>query len=635
MLSTLIQYRQRAARTSSACLFGLLALTGGSAFAAEPCADYASERRAYFGDLHVHTNYSQDASWRMGARATPDDAYRFAKGEKISLPPYDAAGESVRELQLARTLDFAMVADHAEGLAAVRMCRTLPPDERPYLCGKSAFLILAVSAVSKVLPFIDVLCEESSEACSTAYRAAWADTINAAEQHQDNCNFTAFVGYEWSGSLLMSNMHRNVVFRSASVPEVPISSIEEPYVEDLWRRLDEQCLNAGIGCEAITIPHNANLSKGDMFSLTQGNGDAMDAETAARRARYERLAEIIQHKGASECFYAAGVGADELCAFEQLSFGSFAEKYFPVLKEEPKNDSRYLREALKLGLSAKSSLGVNPFEIGFVGSTDSHIAASGGVEENNYGGHHGAQRIPGDGAGPLLPDLVEQNPGGLAVLYAEQNTRDALFDAMQRREAYATSGTRIQLRLFAGWELPGDLCARSDAIEQAYQLGVPMGAVLSPEGQSGAPRFFVSAARDSGALGVASTPLQHVQIVKGWVTADGVSQERVYEVAGEPDSDASVDLSTCARSGSGHDSLCSVWQDPDFDPEQEAFYYARVMENPSCRWQQRVCVANAVSCSNPEQVPEMLRGCCDDSVPRTVNERAWSSPIWIAPSGAG
>ncbi len=613
------------------CLAFLVVNVSAGEAAKEPCADYASQRRAYFGDLHVHTSYSQDAAWRMGARATPDDAYRFAKGGQISLPPYDASGNSARKLQLARTLDFAMVTDHAEGLAAVRMCSTLPEDQRPYLCGKSAFLILAARAVNKLLPVFEVPCAEPSEACTAAYSAAWQDTIHAAQEHQDDCSFTAFVGYEWSGNLLMANMHRNVVFRSASVPDLPINSITEPHVEGLWRRLDEQCRDADNDCAAITIPHNSNLSKGEMFSPVHSDGSPLTPETAARRARYERLAEIVQHKGASECFWGSGMGADELCSFEQLSFASFAEKYTPIPREEPKNDGRYLREALKLGLRERADNGINPFEIGFIGSTDSHIAASGGVEENNYGGHHGAQTIVGDGSQPLLPDDVEQNPGGLAVLYAEQNTRDALFAAMERREAYATSGPRIQLRTFAGWTLPEDMCQRADAIEQAYAHGVPMGGTLTPSELSNTPRLYVSAVRDPGSPGLPSTPLKHMQIVKGWVGADGSTHEEVYEVAGQAHSDAAVDLSTCAQTGAGHDSLCTVWEDPGFDPEQEAFYYTRVLENPSCRWHQKICVANQVDCSNLDGVPESLLGCCDNSVPRTINERAWSSPIWFTP----
>jgi hypothetical protein len=607
----------------------LLACTASLATA--QCNDHTPLRRAYFGDIHVHTSYSLDAAWRMGAQATPDDAYRFAKGAEISLPPFDAAGNSDRKVQLDRPLDFAMVADHAESLATVRYCSEFDAEEdKPWLCDTGPMALTFAGMLGRVVPGISIPCADDSPECLKAGAAVWQDTISAAQQHQDDCEFTAFIGYEWSGSAGRSNMHRNVVFRSDAVLARPISSRDEKHVEGLWQRLDEQCRDGGKGCEALTIPHNANLSQGKMFSELMSNGEALTAEVAERRARYERLAEIIQHKGASECYYGAGMEADELCAFERLSFSTFAGKYFPLLREEPANDSRYLRNALRNGLALEKSLQVNPFAFGFIGSTDTHVAASGAVAENYYVGHHGDQKMKENIDKPQFVDVVEQNGGGLAVLYAEENTRASLFDAMRRREAYATSGPRIGLRMFGAWDLPGNLCEQTDLVEQGYRQGVPMGATLRPPENAQAPRFVVAASADPGTRNLPGTPLKHVQIIKAWLDKEGNSHEKIYEIAGDAKSTASVNLDDCSQTGQGHQRLCAVWQDPDFNADDNALYYSRVIENPSCRWQQYVCNANNVSCDSSENIPEEFSACCDGSVPKTINERAWSSPIWVS-----
>jgi len=295
----------------------------------------------------------------------------------------------------------------------------------------------------------------------------------------------------------------------------------------------------------------------------------------------------------------------------------------PWLAEPPANDSRYLREALREGLRLERSLGINPFAGGFIGSTDSHIAAPGGVEEGNYGGHHGAQNI--DPSAPLsaqLVDRMEQNPGGLAVIYAEENTRESLFAGMQRREAYATSGPRIGLRFFAGADFDDGLCDSRQLLESAYRNGVPMGGELSAA-LPGGPEFVVSATADPEGLA-----LQRLQVIKVWVDGDGTSREQVVDVAAA-NMDAGVDPSSCEPIGAGPSSLCTVWRDRDYEAGQSAVYYARVIENPSCRWHTRVCVANRVDCASPDTVPEGLRDCCSADTPRVIQERAWSSPIWL------
>ncbi|WP_116367698.1 DUF3604 domain-containing protein [Parahaliea mediterranea] len=621
------------AAPASAAVTGSESSAAAATAAAAPeagCDGARAERRAFFGDVHVHTRYSQDANWRMGNTGIgPEEAYRFARGARIALPPYNAQGHSERSLQLARPLDFAAVTDHAEGLGEVRLCSD-PNYSGPGAsqCGAGVVTRLVRSLLARVLP-IERLCAPGDGACQAATADAWQDTLAAAQRHNAPCEFTTFAGYEWSGMEGTANLHRNVLFRGAAVPAAPISAREAARPEQLWQALDEQCRDGLDDCQALTIPHNANLSAGRMFSPVDADGEAMPLAVARQRARYERLAEIVQHKGDSECYGGPGA-SDELCAFEKLPYGSFAQKYLPLLGEPPADDARYLREALREGLRLQREHGVNPFTPGFIGGTDTHIGAPGAVEEGQYGGHHGAQHIAGDGAAPQLPDRVEQNPGGLAVLYAEENTRAALFRAMQRREAYATSGPRIQLRFFAGADFADDLCEQPDLLQQAYAQGVPMGGEL--DATVGAqPAFLLSAASDPGTAQAPGGLLQRLQVIKVWVDADGQSREAVFDVAGSPDNGATVDLHSCAPSGPGHRRLCSVWRDPDFDPGMSAAYYSRVVENPSCRWQQRICAANRVDCASPDAVPEGLEGCCDDSVPRTLQERAWSSPIWYRP----
>jgi uncharacterized protein DUF3604 len=603
----------------------------------EPCDQYTETRQAFFGDLHVHSSYSADAYFRMGSRTTPDDAYRFALGQAIPLPPFDAQGNSSRHLTIDRPLDFAAVTDHAEDLADVRLCSDPRWGESGSLsCGLDGlWKIFYDLAVSK---FRDgAACQAEQGICAEAKKSVWQDTIQSAEAYNNPCEFTAFVGYEWSATQDGGNMHRNVIFRNNQVVETPISAKDATTAEQLWQGLDANCRHAGKGCEAITIPHNMNLSKGLMFSPLMGNGEPMTPEVAAQRQYYETLAEIMQHKGDSECFYQSGLGEDELCNFEKLPYSSFLGKYVEFMREPPANDTRYMREALREGFRLEKDLGVNPFKSGFIGGTDTHISAPGSVSEENYAGHHGDQNFSNElPVEKQLPDLIESGPGGLTVIYAKQNTRESLFAGMKRREAYGTSGPRLGVRFFAGEKLPSDMCENNvpTLAQQGYQFGVPMGGEVTTVALSSntvSPRFVVAASADKGTITQPGNLLQRVQIIKGWLSSDGKSQEQVFDVAGNPNNGATVNLNTCEPVGEGFQQLCSVWQDPDFDPSQQAYYYTRVVENPSCRWNAQVCVNNQVNCANPETVPENLSQCCDASVPKTIQERAWSSPIWFNP----
>jgi hypothetical protein len=322
---------------------------------------------------------------------------------------------------------------------------------------------------------------------------------------------------------------------------------------------------------------------------------------------------------------------DEQCGFEKLPYQNFAAKFVPWLVEEPPASS-FARDALKQGLAAFARDGANPFAFGLVAGTDTHLAAAGLADESaDYPGHGGAG-TPAESELPAgLVDDVEFNPGGLAVLWAEENSRDALFSAMRRREAYGTSGPRILLRVFGGWALPEDLCARAgDGFAAAgYAGGVPMGGVLPPRPQgAGAPRFAVQALRDPAAAGA---PLQRLQIVKGWLGAGGELHERVVDVAGDPAAPG-VDPESCTppADAGGAAALCAVWEDPDFDAGAPAFWYVRALETPSCRWHAQACRDAGIDCDAGDP-PEGFAACCDAARPRTIQERAWASPIWVEP----
>ncbi|MBW2712523.1 MAG: DUF3604 domain-containing protein, partial [Deltaproteobacteria bacterium] len=602
------------------------------------CADSSPLRKAYFGDLHVHTVFSLDAS-TQGTRNRPADAYRFARGERVGLQPYDAAGNPLRSAQLDRPLDFAAVTDHAELLGEWNICNT------PGLAGhdsmvckiyrkwpRAAFFYMnAQAAQANRHDF----CGPNAKNCLDAARAPWNEIREAADAANDtssDCSFTAFQAYEWTGAAgAGNNFHRNVIDVKAVRATLTLSDMDEPEVQVLWETLLNQCRNADTGCDAVIIPHNSNLSDGKMFRTTQEDGSPISLGEITARAAMEPLVEIVQHKGDSEC--AMGLGTqDELCNFEKLPYSNFSGKYIRF-ELKPPIGRQFIRNILKEGLRIEAERGVNPFKFGIMASTDTHLGTPGLVAEDGaYPGHGGAGDPSAVELPKGLPDAIEFNPGGLAVAWAEENSRDSLFAALQRREVYGTSGPRITLRFFGGWDYPADACSKPDFVEMGYRQGVPMGGDLtSPSSSTQAPTFAVSALRDPGAGSASGTPLQRIQIIKGWQDGDELKEE-VFEVAGNPSNGAHVDLNSCKPQGEGHDSLCSTWTDPKFDPSQSAFYYARVVENPTCRWSQKVCVANRVRCDDPSSVKKEFKSCCAPTHKKTIQERAWSSPIWVRPS---
>jgi Protein of unknown function (DUF3604) len=622
--------------------------------ARQPCAGFDLFRQPYFGDTHVHTSYSSDAVF-AGTREDPRGAYRFALGQSIGLPPYDAQGVPTRTAQLRRPLDFTAVTDHAEQFGEISICLTpdLPGYDSVDCVAARAQLATPPPPLPSQLPPATVIafllgygalsppqrfpwCGPGGVDCLAQASLIWQDTQSAAEEFYDRttaCTFTTFVGYEWSGQPGGNNLHRNVIFRNSVVPAMPTSFMEEPTPDGLRAQLRAQCLQGLPGCDVLAIPHNPNASGGLMFVPVNSDNTPLTAAGAAARAAMEPLVEMNQHKGDSEC--RPGVtSTDELCGFEKLNrvqlFNpvSNPNQVFPV--------RNYVRNVLKEGLVQEQALGVNPFKLGMIGSTDTHNATPGGTEEQDFGanGHIGLR----DHATPafmlqrVTPAGIEGSPGGLAVVWAEENSRDALFAAMRRKEVYGTSGSRPILRFFAGRE-PGLQCGDPAFVEAAYDGGVPMGGEIGPVSGDRSPRFGLLAFRDPGTPTLTGTPLQLAQIVKGWVDAAGQSHEKVFDVAGNPNNGASVDTTTCTATGPGADSLCAVWTDPEFDASQRAFYYARVIENPTCRWSTYHCNALGVDCSQPASVPPEYAECCSPLVAKTIQERAWSSPIWYRPEG--
>ena len=593
-----------------------------------------SERNAFFGDLHVHTRNSYDA-FVFGTRADPDAAYEFAKGNAIAHP----AGF---ELQLDRPLDFQMVADHANYLG---MLPAMTDPDSPAYDHPVAETVRTAETVAErggifaaMQPYVRFMSDADPSIREhlnmDVVRSAWSETIAAANRHNVPGTFTAFIGYEYTSAGsggVYANLHRNVVFRGDRGPDAPFSRLDSFNPEDLWSRMDEW---REAGMDALAIPHNMNGSGGRMFEREYFEGGAIDDDYTARRARNEPIAEITQAKGTSETHPALSPN-DEWADFEIMPYRVSTQ----ILSEPP---GSYMRDALRRGLEIEEGGVANPYKLGFIGSSDTHVAA-GIFSEEDYTGPSGLQQADGvrrgsvpvaaAGDAPTVDDgsgraygttaAITNGGSGLAGVWAEENTRESLFDAMRRKETFATSGPRIRVRFFGGVGIEGLDVDDASLVLQAYERGVPMGGDLLPTGET-APSFIVWAMRDPLAA-----PLQRVQVVKGWVD-EGTTQEMVYDVACSdgltvdaethqcPDNGAGVDLDTCAISdGVGAAELKTIWSDPDFDPSARAFYYLRVLENPTCRWSTWDALRAGVE-------PRL-------DVAATIQERAWSSPIWYTP----
>ncbi len=605
---------------------------------AHRCSAWNSTRVPLFGDLHVHTALSFDAN-SLGVRNLPADAYRFARGEELGLQPYDTGGSARRRVRLERPLDFAAVTDHAELLGELHICRTPGADGYDSLVCRItrrwpllAYIFVSSRMLSTTDPSRYSFCGEAGALCRNASTGPWQVIRDAAEgawDRTDACTFTSFAAYEWSGGPGGSMTHRNVIFADERVPSLPVSFLDETTGEGLWRRLEKEC--EGAGCRFLTIPHNTNLSNGLLFAT-----ETASPEDLQRRRRYEPLMEIVQHKGDSECRANA---EDELCSFEKLPFARMQEQPLPWQWRSPTGLS-FARDILGEGLRREGETGTNPFRLGMIGATDTHLGTPGLVDERGYPGH-GAGGDTSRVEVPIVPDSLVFNPGGLAGVWAEENSRASIFAALERRETWSTSGPRIIVRFFGGFDLPDDLCTSERFAEEGYARGVPMGGELhratpaSPTTGGGnttatrGPAFALSALRDAGTADSPGTPLDRLQVVKVWL-AGGEVREKVIDIASSDQPD-DVDTATCAAPKSGSASLCAVWRDPDWDPTSPVLYYARVIEKPSCRWTSHLCVARGVDCTRSGSVPDELSFCCSDEAPKTVRERAVTSPIWVSP----
>ncbi len=591
-------------RIATALLAGWVGLTGSPGWSEE-----APPKKALFGDLHVHTSWSFDA-YISHVRTTPDDAYRFGKGEPV---PIAGGGTS----QLSHPLDFMAVTDHSEYLGMLQNMNdpSHPISKHPLAAditgddlrrAQMAFFSLTAQAAAGNAAMADQYLKSPDEPASI-----WAEMVRIADAHYEPGKFTTFAGYEWSS-------HRNIIFKdSAHVPEMPYSMLDSYKPEDLWSWMDAQ---REAGVTLLAIPHNSNMSKGRMFPTTDSDGNAIDREYAEARRRNEPLTEVIQIKGQSMT-HPVLAPEDEFADFETYNF-TVGRKAAEDTEVPP---GSYVQEGLKLGLEMEADLGINPYQFGFIGSSDSHNSNS-PSEEKAYPGSSGVQDSTPEVRRAAGIRIMKRGSGGLAGVWAEENTRESIYESLERGETFATSGSRIRVRLFGGWGFAEDHADAETMSKDGYAHGVPMGGSLTGTSGDGAPTFLAWAVKDPE-----SANLDRLQIIKGWLDDDG-AHEKIFTVSlsdgrelnedgTTPDNGASVDLTTGEYSADkGNVELKAVWTDPEFDATQSSYYFVRVLENPTLRWSSW----DALRTGQP--LPE--------GVPATIRERAWSSPIWYKPVAA-
>jgi hypothetical protein len=626
-----------------------------------PCDHYTETRMALFGDVHVHTSFSFDAAANT-IGATPVDANDYAQGEPISFWPLNDAGEPAGRFSIDRPLDFLAVTDHGEFLGERNICHDEDaPTYGNELCEayraseRQGMMMLGQVITTETPARLPEICGEDGALCREYARAPWKEMAEAAEGAYDRsaaCEFTSFIAYEYTGTPGTSNYHRNVIFRNGNAPELPVSYVDAPYDSKLWELLDVACSERN-GCDYLTIPHNTNLANGRMAPYMRLEATLENRRAyASKRLEREPIMEIFQHKGASECIN--GLTSvlsepDELCEVEAVRFMGREETYTTQTIEGAEltlgtasevteecgeevgangmlgagcvHPTDFQRSGLVIGLAEEQEIGLNPVKLGVVAATDTHAATPGAVLESDWRGHVSVEATAEERLQPgLLTSGIDGNPGGLAGVWSVENSRDAIFEAMQRREVFGTSGPRIVPRLFGGWSYEEDLCSRGDLAEVGYAGGVPMGGDLSAApGADARPVFIASALRDPAPD---ATPLQQLQLVKGWVDVDGVMRSSVTTIAGGAN-EAAVNEMTGEPFGEGHDELCVVHRDETFDPALPTYYYLRVVENPTARWSVHDCLR-----ISEEARPAV---CTDGSYPSTIHEMAWTSPIWYQP----
>ncbi len=569
----------------------------------------------YFGETHVHTSWSFDAYVFGNTKAGPEDAYKYAMGQPVE----DPAGEQVK---ITRPLDFMAVTDHAEYMGIVPLAND-PSSPISKLPIADKLKVRSKEDVQKVYLFLGSYILKN-EAIPELVRPdiagnIWKQVVAIADKYYQPGKFTTFAAYEWTSTPDNRNMHRNVIFKDTKkVPEIPYSSVDSNHPEDLWNWMNKQ---RQAGNELLAISHNANLSDGIMFPLeVDSKGRPIDAAWAQERVNNEPLTEIHQLKGTSETHPVLSPN-DEFANYEILDY------LLGGADRTPKLHGSFIREAWQNGMAMQDSRGYNPYKMGVVGASDSHNTVS-GYSQTEYVGGHGvmdatpAIRLSGKKEAGLNTGLL--STAGLGGVWAQENTRESIFAAMQRKETFGTSGVRIRVRLFGGWDFQPDLLNQKDWVTSGYSNGVPMGSDLKPKAGQ-APTLLVWAVKDPD-----DGNLDRIQIVKGW-TKSGQIFERIYDVAWSGDRKPdpatgklppvgnTVDLKNASYTNSiGAVELKKVWRDPDFDPGLHAFYYARVLQIPTPRW----TTYDAKKLGVPPP----------DFVAATVQERAWTSPIWYSPS---
>lgn len=599
-----------------------------------PYSPYAGRNfptRPLFGDTHLHTSFSMDAG-AAGARLSPADALRFARGEELK-------ASSNQPVKLSRPLDFLVVADHSDGFGFFPLL--MGGDQQLLSTEQGRKWYDLINAGKGFEAAFDIIQSFSAGNMpkgfpvpgTRAYRSAWDEVIKAADAYNDPGRFTAFIGYEWTVNTGGNNLHRNIIFRGDGSK----ASLVEPYTtqpplgsdnpEDLWKWM--AATEEKTGSEVLAIAHNGNLSNGTMFPVVEAFGKDIDKNYADTRARWEPLYEVTQMKGDGETHPFLSPN-DEFADFERWDKANLA-----VTQVNTKDmlEFEYARAALKNGLVLEERLGTNPYKFGMIGSTDSHTGLATAEEENFFGkvtiGEPNPERLKGafmenPKIGVKIMDW-EVSSSGYAAVWATENTREAIFDAMQRRETYATTGTRMGVRFFGGWEFESADASNRMPAAIGYTKGVPMGGDLKNGPQGKSPTFIAAALKDP-----IGANLDRLQIIKGWTDKDGKVQERIYDVAvsggRKIDADgrcktavgSTVDVANATWTNTiGAPELIAVWKDPDFDPTLRAFYYLRVLEIPTPRW-----TAYDAKRFGTEPLPNTTM---------TLQERAYTSPIWYTP----
>ncbi len=585
----------------------------------------ADDKQLLWGDTHLHTNYSFDAFLFMNRTADPDTAYRYAKGLPV-VHPYHKA-----RIQIDTPLDFLVVSDHAEMMAVPKRIfegdKTIGETDFGKFAtnliskgkGHEVFSALVAAGTSGDSKVIDEL---STDVIRTP---PWKTITESADRHNEPNKFTALIGWEWSSIPDAANLHRIVFLdKGAKTAQqfLPYSSTESTNPEDLWAWLEKT--SASTGAEFVAIPHNMNISKGRMFPLIDSFGKPVSKEYAELRSKWEPVAEVTQIKGDSETHPLLSP-EDEFADFETYRF---------LIDTRPDTDKTasvtpgdYARGALLRGMSLQTQLGANPFKFGMIGATDSHTSIP-SAEEKNFHGKMSVDSTPENKSQPRIGKKGatgwDMSASGLAAVWARENTREAIVEAFKSKEVYATSGPRIKVRFFAGWNFRAKDARVKNLADTGYSKGVPMGSDLSDAPKGKAPTFLIQAAKDP-----ADANLDRIQIVKGWIDENGKPNEKVYDVAASDGRKAkddkkiaavgnTVDLDTGIYTNDiGASELATTWKDPDFDSDRPAFYYARVLQIPTPRHS----LYDAIALQQ-----EAVKG-----KDKTIQERAYTSPIWYTP----